>query len=131
MDKQIMDTIRKNFRSYWPDRETFECFFGISVLLHDEQWSGKGLSFGSNDAPTISFDGKSWQVNSMRTNGWHVLELNLTNKDAAKKVCISDDDIEKFDAYILLNAVFNNTEHEKFEGEDYEDVEDFYGWELS
>lgn len=30
-----------------------------------------------------------------------------------------------------VHCHFYNTEHEKSEGEDYEDVEDFYGWELS
>jgi hypothetical protein len=46
-------------------------------------------------------------------------------------VRIPEVDIEKKEAYKLLCAVFDNTEHEKDEGEDYEDVEDFYGWELS
>ena len=75
--------------------------------------------------------GQSWQVISLRMKGKYKLELNLANKDTAKKVSVSDNDIEKFEAYKLLCAVFDNTEHEKDEGEDYEDVEEFYGWELS
>ena len=34
-------------------------------------------------------------------------------------------------AFKLLLAVFDNTKHEKAEGEYYKDVEEFYGWELS
>ena len=132
MDKQQKkETILENFRSYWPGRETSECFFGISVLLHDEKWTGKELAFDSSNAPTISLNGQDWLVNSLKIHGSYELELILTSKGITKKVCITDDDIEKLEAYKLLNAVFDNTEHEKFEGEDYEDVEDFYGWELS
>ena len=126
------NTVLENFRTYWPDRDTSECFFGISILLDDQGWTGKGeLVFDLNEAPTIMLDGESWQVNSLNIHGRYELELNLSNKEITKKVCISDKEIEKFEAYKLLQAVFDNTEHEKDEGEDYEDVEDFYGWVLS
>ena len=133
-NKKVTDgnTVLENFRTYWPGRDTSECFFGISVLLDDQGWTGKGkLAFDLSEAPTIILDGESWQVKSLKIHGSYELELNLSNKDIAKNICISDDEIEKFEAYKLLQAVFDNTEHEKFEGEDYEDVEDFYGWELS
>lgn len=126
------NTVLENFRTYWPDRDTSECFFGISILLDDQGWTGKGeLVFDLNEAPTIILDGECWQVKSLKIHGLYELELNLSNKEITKKVCISDNEIEKFEAYKLLQAVFDNTEHEKDEGEDYEDVEDFYGWELS
>jgi len=134
MNNNKEKTIQENFNSYWTDRDTTECFFGIAVLLQDEGYTGKELKFDSNsphNMPTISLNGEYWQVESLRLTGEHEMELNLISNGVTKKVCISDDDIEKFEAYKLLCAVFDNTEHEKSEGEDYEDVEDFYGWELS
>ena len=71
-------------------------------------------------------DGDSWQVNSLKIHGSYELELNLSNKDIDKIVCISDDDIEKLEAYKLFQAVFDNTEHD-----DFDDIEDYYGWYLS
>ena len=133
-NKKVVDsnTILDNFRSYWNNRDTNECFSGISILLNDQEWTGKGeLAFGSAKVPIIIMSGESWQVKSLKIHGSYELELELSNKDITKKVCISDNDIEKFEAYKLLCAVFDNTEHEKTESEDYEDVEDFYGWELS
>jgi hypothetical protein len=79
--------------------------------------------------PTILYDDEYWQVESIRLTDNDDIELNRFGDGKTKKV--SDADIEKRDAYKLLCAVFDNTEHEKDEGEDYEDVEDFYGWELS
>jgi hypothetical protein len=76
-------------------------------------------------------DGENWQVARLRTHDNNKLELDLTNNDASKTVCISDSQIEKYEAFKLLLAVFDNTKHEKSEGEDYKDIEDFYGWELS
>ena len=81
--------------------------------------------------PTILLDGEYWQVESLRLTDRHEMELNLISNGITKKVLVSDDEIEKKEAYKLLCAAFDNTEHEKSEGEDYEDVEDFYGWELS
>lgn len=126
-NKKVTDnnTVLENFRTYWPGRDTSECFFGISILLDDQGWTGKGeLVFG--EAPTIILDGESWQVNSMKIHGSYELELNLSNKDIVKKICISDDDIEKLEAYKLFQAVFDNTVHE-----DFDDIEDYYGWYLS
>ena len=124
--------IEEQFRTYWDTREMDECFKGIAILLDDEEWTGKGeLSFDASQLPIISLVGASWQVKSLKIHGSYELELQLTNKDLTKTVCITDDDIEKFEAYKLLHAVFDNTDHEKCDGEDYEDVEDFYGWELS
>jgi hypothetical protein len=84
--------------------------------------------------PTILLDDGYWQVESLKLTGDCDIELNLISNGITKKV--SDDDIiadiEKKDAYKLLCAVFNNTEHYNvYEDKDYEDVEDFYGWELS
>jgi|GEM_PF-6555024 len=130
--KTDIQTILENFQDYWSDRETYECFSGIALLLGDYDWTGKGeLAFDADEAPTISLEGEDWQVKSLKIHGNYELELQLTNNDITKKVCVSDDNIEKFEAYKLLQAVYDNTEHEKFEGEDYEDIEDFYGWELS
>jgi len=134
-NKEIIDsnTILENYRLYWNNRDTSECFLGISILLNDQEWTGKGeLVFEIDKAPIIILSNESWQVNSLKIHGSYELELDLSNKDITKKVCISDDEIEKLEAYKLLCAVFNNTEHfNVYEDKDYEDVEDFYGWELS
>ena len=84
------------------------------------------MQFDLSEAPTIMLDGESWQVNSLKIHGSYELELNLSNTDIDKIVCISDDDIEKLEAYKLFQAVFDNTEHD-----DFDDIEDYYGWYLS
>lgn len=127
------DAIHENF-SYWDNRETYECFFGIAVLLKDEGYTGKEMKFDSGNLdkmPSILVDGEYWQVESLRLFDKYEIELNLVSYDIHKKIRINYVEIEKREAYKLLCAVFDNTEHEKSEGEDYEDVEDFYGWELS
>lgn len=125
------DSIKENF-IIWDDRDTDECFFGISILIGDPSYTGsEELKFTADKMPIIMLNGEYWQVESLRLTGKYEMELNLVCNDITKKVRVSDDDIEKKDAYKLLCAVFDNTEHEKTEGEDYEDVEDFYGWELS
>lgn len=131
--KTDIQTILKNFQDYWAiGRETYECFTGIALLLGDYDWTGKGeLAFDADNAPIISLEGENWQVRSVKIRGSYELELHLANNDITKEVCISDDDIEKLEAYKLFQAVYDNTEHEKDEGEDFEDIEDFYGWELS
>ena len=128
------ESIKENFL-IWDDRDTNECFFGISILIGDQSYTGKKeLKFDSSNPdkmPTILLDDEYWQVESLRLTDRHEMELNLISNDITKKVLVSDDEIEKKEAYKLLCAAFDNTEHEKSEGEDYEDVEDFYGWELS
>ena len=80
--------------------------------------------------PTVLLDDEYWQVESIRLTDNDDIELNRFGDGKTKKV--SDVDIEKRDAYKLLCAVFDNTEHYNvYEEKDYEDVEDFYGWELS
>lgn len=121
--------------SYWNERETSECFHGIAILLGDEEYKGSGeLRFDLcclEKLPVILLDGENWQVTRLRTHDKNQLELDLINNGASKTVCISDNQIEKFEAFKLLLAVFDNTKHEKAEGEYYKDVEEFYGWELS
>ena len=127
------EAINENF-TYWDGRDTDECFFGISILIDDKGYTGKEMRFDSSNPdmmPSILLEGEYWQVESMRLFGKYDVELNLTSNGSTKTVRIPDVDIEKREAYKLLCAVFYNTEHEKTEGEDYEDVEDFYGWELS
>ena len=127
------DAIHKNF-SYWDNRDTDECFFGISILIDDQGYTGKEMGFDSSNPdkmPTILLEDDYWQVESMRLFGKYDVELNLISNGNRNTVRIPEVDIEKKEAYKLLCAVFDNTEHEKDEGEDYEDVEDFYGWELS
>ena len=128
------ESIKENFL-IWDDRDTNECFFGISILIGDQSYTGKKeLKFDSSNPdkmPTILLDDEYWQVESLRLTDRHEMELNLISNDFTKKVLVSDDEIVKKEAYKLLCAAFDNTEHEKSEGEDYEDVEDFYGWELS
>ena len=127
------DAIHENF-SYWDNRDTDECFFGISILIDDQGYTGKEMGFDSSNPdkmPTILLEDDYWQVESMRLFGKYDVELNLISNGNRKTVRIPEVDIEKKEAYKLLCAVFDNTEHEKDEGEDYEDVEDFYGWELS
>jgi len=135
-NKKAIDSnvILENFRSYWSNRETSECFSGIAVLMNDEGFTGKELKFETRNPgtmPTILLDGEYWQVKSLKLTGNQEMELNLVSNSNTKKVRISDEDIDKFEAYKLLCAVFDETEHEKGDGEDYEDVEDFYAWELS
>ena len=129
------DNYLQKLFSYWDERETSECFHGIAILLGDEEYKGSGeLRFASicpEKMPAIMLDGKNWQVTRLTTHDKNQLELYLINNGASRTVCISDSQIEKFEAFKLLCAVFDNTQHEKDEGEDYEDVEDFYGWELS
>ena len=129
------DAIQENFRSYWTDRDTDECFFGISILIDDQGYTGKEMRFDSSNLdkmPSILLDGDYWQVESLRLFGKYDVELNLISNDKTKTMRIPDVDIEKREAYKLLCAVFDNTEHfNGCEGKDYEDVEDFYGWELS
>ena len=128
------DSIKENF-SCWVDRDTSECFFGISILIDDQEYTGnKELKFDISNSvkkPIILLYDEYWQVESLRLTAKHEMELNLVSYGNTKKVRISDDEIDKREAYKLLCAVFDNTEHEKLEGEDYEDVEDFYGWVLS
>ena len=129
------DSINENFK-IWDDRDTDECFFGISILIDDQSYTGnEELKFDSSNLdkmPTIMLDDEYWQVVSLRLTGRREMELNLVSNDITKKVRVSDVDIEKREAYKLLCAVFNNTEHfNVYEDKDYEDVEDFYGWELS
>lgn len=38
--KTDIQTILENFQSYWSDRETYECFSGIALLLGDYDWTG-------------------------------------------------------------------------------------------
>ena len=125
------EAIAENF-TYWDNRGADECFHGIAILIGNEE-----LIFDSSNPdkmPTILLDDGYWQVESLKLTGNRDIELNLISNGITKKV--SDDDIiadiEKKDAYKLLCAVFNNTEHfNVYEDKDYEDVEDFYGWELS
>jgi len=125
------DSIKESF-IIWDDRETNECFFGISILIGDQSYTGcEELKFAADKMPVILLNNEYWQVGSLRLTGRYEMELNIVSNDVTKKVRVSDTDIEKKEAYKLLCAVFDNTEHEKTEGEDYEDVEDFYGWELS
>ena len=129
------DNSLKELFSYWDERETSECFHGIAILLGDEEYKGSGeLKFDSccqENLPVILLDGENWQVARLRTHDKNQLELYLINNGTSRNVCISDSQIEKFEAFKLLCAVFDNTKHEKAEGEDYKDVEEFYGWELS
>ena len=122
------DAINKNF-IYWDDRGEYECFNGIAILLKDKGY----LKFDSSNPdkmPTVLLDDEYWQVESIRLTDNDDIELNLFGDGKTKRV--SDVDIEKRDAYKLLCAVFDNTEHfNVYEDKDYEDVEDFYGWELS
>ena len=122
------DAINENY-TYWDNRDASECFHGIAILLNNEGY----LKFDSSNPdkmPTILLDDEYWQVESIRLTDNDDIELNLFGDGKNKRV--SDVDIEKRDAYKLLCAVFDNTEHfNVYEDKDYEDVEDFYGWELS
>ena len=122
------DAINKNF-IYWDDRGEYECFNGIAILLKNKGY----LEFDSSNPdkmPTVLLDDEYWQVESIRLTDNDDIELNRFGDGKTKKV--TDIDIEKRDAYKLLCAVFDNTEHYNvYEEKDYEDVEDFYGWELS
>ena len=101
-------------------------FEGIHMLLGE-----KSLSFDLNDpedALSVVYNGESWQVTSLCTfeGDWDNVELTINKKDEKQKLSISTDMISDEDAWKLLKAVFEKTGYE-----DYKDVYDFYGYELS
>ena len=102
-------------------------FEGIRMLLGENR-----LSFDVNnpeDALSVSYNGEYWQVTSLSSSGdaWgNTVELTINNMDEEQKLSVSTDMIGDEDAWKLLKVVFEKTGYE-----DYKDVYDFYGYELS
>ena len=82
------ESIKENFL-IWDDRDTNECFFGISILIGDQSYTGKKeLKFDSSNPdkmPTILLDDEYWQVVSLRLSDRHEMELNLISNDITTK----------------------------------------------
>ena len=101
-------------------------FEGIHMLLGE-----KSISFDLNDpedALFVVYNGESWQVMSLCTleGDWDNVELTINKKNEEQKLSISTDMISDEDAWKLLKVVFEKTGYD-----DYKDVYDFYGYELS
>ena len=101
-------------------------FEGIHMLLGE-----KSISFDLNDpedALSVVYNGESWQVASLCTfeGDWDNVELTINKKNEEQKLSISTDMISDEDAWKLLKVVFEKTGYD-----DYKDVYDFYGYELS
>ena len=101
-------------------------FEGIHMLLGE-----KSISFDLNDpedALFVVYNGESWQVTSLCTleGDWDNVELTINKKNEEQKLSISTDMISDEDAWKLLKVVFEKTGYD-----DYKDVHDFYGYELS
>ncbi len=101
-------------------------FEGIHMLLGE-----KSISFDLNDpedALSVVYNGESWQVTSLCTfeGDWDNVELTINKKNEEQKLSISTDMISDEDAWKLLKVVFEKTGYD-----DYKDVYDFYGYELS
>jgi hypothetical protein len=101
-------------------------FEGIHMLLGE-----KSISFDLNDpedALSVVYNGESWQVTSLCTfeGDWDNVELTINKKNEEQQLSISTDMISDEDAWKLLKVVFEKTGYD-----DYKDVYDFYGYELS
>jgi hypothetical protein len=102
-------------------------FAGIHMLQGE-----KRLVFDVNnpeDALSVSYNGEYWQVTSLYSSGskWNnIIELTINKKDEQQKLSVSTDMIGDEDAWKLLKAVFEKTGYD-----DYKDVYEFYGYELS
>ena len=101
-------------------------FEGIHMLLGE-----KSISFDLNDpedALSVVYNGESWQVTSLCTfeGDWDNVELTINKKNEEQKLSVSTDMISDEDAWKLLKVVFEKTGYEG-----YEDVYEFYGYELS
>ena len=102
-------------------------FEGIRMLLGENR-----LSFDVNnpeDALSVSYNGEYWQVTSLYSSGdaWgNTVELTINKMDEEQKLSVSTDMSGDEDAWKLLKVVFVKTGYE-----DYKDVYDFYGYELS
>lgn len=104
-------------------------FAGIDILLENDT-----LEFAADVAPSLSYDGEQYAVNSIRiaktSDDWDniVPEVVLSKDDVRRTVHLKPDGISQDDGYNLIKAVFDISGHKDF---DYEDVDEFYGYELS
>lgn len=101
---------------------------GIRMLL-----GGNELKFDANDTEdplTASFEGNCYQVSrlSVKNGEWDdtIIDLTLQSEKGEQKVSISKEMIDADDAWKLMMVVFEKTGYE-----DYTDVHEFYGYELS
>jgi len=101
---------------------------GIRMLL-----DGNELRFnpnGSENSLAALYDGNCYQVSSMcvKDGEWDdtIIDITLQSKKGEQKVSITKEMIDAEDAWKLMTVVF-----EKNGYEDYKDVHEFYGYELS
>ena len=101
---------------------------GIRLLL-----GGNELKFDANDSEDsiiASFEGKCYQVSnlSVKDGEWDdtIVDITLQSEKEEQKICISKEMIDADDAWKLMTVVFEKTGYEE-----YKDVHEFYGYELS
>ncbi len=101
---------------------------GIRMLL-----DGNELRFNPNDSENslaALHDGNCYQVFSMsvKDGEWDdtIIDITLQSEKGEQKVSITKEMIDAEDAWKLMTVVF-----EKNGYEDYKDVHEFYGYELS
>lgn len=101
---------------------------GIRMLL-----GGNELKFDANDTEDsliASIEGNCYQVSrlSVQDGEWDdiIVDITLQSEEGEQKVSISKEMIDADDAWKLMTVVF-----EKNGYEDYKDVHEFYGYELS
>ena len=101
---------------------------GIRMLL-----GGNELRFNPNDSENslaALYDGNCYQVSSMSVKDGErddtIIDITLQSEKGEQKVSITKEMIDAEDAWKLMTVVF-----EKNGYEDYKDVHEFYGYELS
>lgn len=101
---------------------------GIRMLL-----GGNELKFdpnGSENSLAALYDGNCYQVSSMsvKDGEWDdtIIDITLQSEKGEQKVSITKEMIDAEDAWKLMTVVFEKTGYEN-----YKDVHEFYGYELS
>jgi len=117
----------------WEDHEVEEYMDGIQILVHERIVDFMAIT--PNDAPVIELNNTEWFVKTLKVvndeekPGDPMVELSLSSNDNTKTVKLTSKEIGQKNAFILLLAcflIFNEADELG-----YEDVWDFYGWELS
>lgn len=112
-----------------------ESMAGILIIVRDKKVDFTDIN--PAEAPVINLDEEDWTVTNLSVEGdddvWDeiVVNLNLQNNDQNKQVQLTSETIGVENAFILLNAVFNIYNDGNELDMKYEDIHDFYGYELS
>lgn len=112
-----------------------ESMAGILIIVRDKKVDFTDIN--PAEAPVINLDEEDWTVTNLSVEGdddvWDeiVVKLNLQNNDQNKQVQLTSETIGVENAFILLNAVFNIYNDGNELDMKYEDIHDFYGYELS